>query len=103
MANIKVNLPPLPNYNLKISITLSEWLQKLYARVGQGPFLIQGYSLANLPDATKWGKRGTTNPFTSLIYIQDAPTGGGGGAGDGGCVAYSDGTVWRYMYNRLPV
>ena len=103
MARTKVTLPPFPNYNPEVPHAVTEWLQKVYARLGEGPFMIPGYELANLPPATDWGSRTAGQAFTALIYISDAPAGGGGGLGDGGELAFSDGTVWRYLHNRVPV
>ena len=71
------------------------WANELFERVGEGPLLIQGYDVANLPTATDWGNSGTTNPFSSLIFIRDET----GGA----VIAFSDGTNWRRVTDRAIV
>jgi hypothetical protein len=71
---------------------IQDWLNQLDRRLGQGPFLVQGYAVANLPDATEWG---SSDDFTSLIYIYDET----GGA----TLAFSDGTNWRRVQDRAIV
>lgn len=58
----------------------------LVDRVGDGPFLIQGYSVTSLPPAANWAASTGTDPHTSLIFIPDES----GGA----TLAFSDGTNW---------
>ncbi len=82
-----VVFPPPPNMSDSvISQIFKNWFKRLHDRVGEGPFMIQGYSRTSLPTASDWAA--TTDPsFTSLIWVYNAT----GGA----CVAYSDGTNWR--------
>lgn len=90
----KVSLPPLLplQFDDPKLWALMEWLEQFYNRVGEGPFLLQGYSVNNLPDATKWG---SSDGFSSWIYVYDET----GGA----TVAFSDGTNWRRVQDRAIV
>ncbi len=71
------------------------WANELFERVGEGPLLVQGYDVANLPTAADWGNSGSVNPFSSLIFIRDET----GGA----VIAFSDGTNWRRVTDRAIV
>ena len=71
---------------------IQEHLQDIDNRLGAGPFLVQGYEIAALPDATQWG---STDAFSSLIYVWDET----GGA----TLAFSDGTNWRRVQDRAIV
>lgn len=71
---------------------IQEHIQQIDIRLGDGPFLIQGYSVSALPDATAWG---SSTEFSSIIYIYDET----GGA----TLAFSDGTSWRRVQDRAVV
>lgn len=81
-----VQLSPPPNHSEKgIGAIMKLWLNHVYDRLGQGPFMVQGYAKAAMPAPANWAR--TTSPsFTSLIFVHDAT----GGA----VVAYSNGTNW---------
>lgn len=72
-----------------------DWFSNLFNRIGEGPFLIQGYSVANLPAVSDWGNIGSADPFSALIFIRDET----GGA----TLAFSDGTDWRRVQDRAIV
>jgi hypothetical protein len=63
------------------------WLSSLHSRVGDGPFLIQGYSRNNVPDPTEWANLVSPNYFSSLIFVIDA-------GGTTPMLAFSNGTNW---------
>jgi len=65
------------------------WLNELYERIGEGPFMIRGYTIASTPSASEWGD-GVA--FSSLIFVSDET----GGA----TLAFSDGTNWRRVQDR---
>lgn len=71
---------------------VQEHIQQIDLRLGAGPLLLQGYSVNSLPDANEWG---SSNEFSSLIYIHDET----GGA----TLAFSDGTNWRRVQDRAIV
>jgi hypothetical protein len=91
----KVRLSPPPTGVVNPAVTNS-WLSTIYQRTGDGPLLIQGYSKANVPDATVWGSITTDNLFSSIIFVIDA------GAGDP-VLAFSDGTDWRRVDTRAAI
>ncbi len=68
------------------------YLTEIHRRLGEGPLLIQGYDVANLPAAADWGSTVSSNPFSSVIFIYDET----GGA----VLAFSDGTNWRRVTDR---
>jgi hypothetical protein len=68
----------------------TDWFNSIFTRVGQGPFMLQGYDKDGLPDATKFGSE--TDPFSSLIFVSDDV--------GGSTIAFSDGTNWRRMQDR---
>lgn len=90
MSKIRLNKFNRPTTN-DLSLLYS-WLEQLDTRVGEGPFLIKGYAVASLPPAAQWG---STNDFTSIIYVVDEV----GGA----TLAFSDGTNWRRVQDRVIV
>lgn len=71
------------------------WMNELHSRVGEGPFLIQGYAVAALPSASAYGYSGSSDPYSSLIFVYDES----GGA----VLAFSDGTDWRRVTDRAIV
>lgn len=74
---------------------IQEHLQDIDERVGEGPFLLQGYSVGALPDATKWGSSAAATAFSSLIFIYNET----GGA----TLAFSNGTNWLRVQDRAIV
>lgn len=88
MANSKLYLPHPLGYSHGLTQQFSTWLQILHARLGEGPFMVKGYSKNDLPPADQWGH---ATQFTALIYIHDAE--------GGGAIAYSDGTQWLPLLN----
>jgi hypothetical protein len=87
---MSVRLDP-PSRIIVDNFRLSQWLDQLFSRIGNGPFKVKGYSVSSLPDAGDWGN----NDFSSLIYIYDET----GGA----VLAFSDGTTWRRVTDRAIV
>ncbi len=82
----RVNLTP-PRKDEALDPKTSHYLLEIFERLGEGPFLIQGYSADALPDAAQWASTDATNPFGSIIWVYDDV----GGA----CFAGSDGTNWK--------
>jgi len=70
----------------------SKWFSTLYDRLGPGPFKIPSYAKADLPSATKWQ---TNGGFSGIILVEDEI----GGA----TLAFSDGTNWRRVQDRVIV
>lgn len=70
-------------FNLPYQLLI--WLNTIYNRVGEGPFLIQGYDINGLPDPSQFGSIGDS-PFSSWIFIKNES--------GGPTPAYSDGTNW---------
>jgi hypothetical protein len=87
--------PPPSNSKDLNSREWRDWFTSIYQRVGEGPLLLQGYSVAALPDVAKYGFSGSTNPFSSLIFIYDEI--------GGPTLAFSDGTNWRRVQDRAIV
>ena len=87
--------PPPTNLGKVDSRPWRDWFNNVFSRVGEGPLLIQGYVVASLPDATINGNLGSTDPFSSLIFVSDET----GGA----TLAFSDGTNWRRVQDRAIV
>lgn len=71
-----------------------KWFSKVFERVGEGAFSVQGYLVASLPPITNSGSTGT-NPFSSIIFVSDES----GGA----TIAFSDGTNWRRVTDNAIV
>ena len=69
----------------KLPYQLMIWLNSIFNRVGEGPFLVQGYTVAALPAPENYGSIGD-DPFSSMIFIKDE-TGGP-------TMAFSNGTNW---------
>lgn len=92
----RVQIPPPPN-NVKDKNHFSwdNWFVSVYERTGSGPLTIQGYSKNAMPDAPSWGSSGSTDPFSSMIFVNDEA----GGA----VLAFSDGTNWRRVTDRAIV
>jgi len=91
-----VSLDPLQSTGMpELPDQLNRWLGQLYVRIGAGPFKVQGYAVASLPDATKYGSTSSSDPFSSLIFVYNET----GGA----TLAFSDGTNWRRVQDRIIV
>lgn len=86
---MKLDLSPPPTYVQEFNAVWRTWISSVYERLKSGPILIKGYTVATVPDATKWSD-GTT--FSSLIYVSNET----GGA----TLAFSDGTNWRRVQDR---
>jgi hypothetical protein len=80
-----VRLPPPPPQTGNPAV--QTWLANVHSRVGDGPFLVQGYNRANVPPADEWANLTSPNYFSSLIFVIDA-----GGATP--MLAFSNGTDW---------
>ncbi len=91
---IQLNAPPT-NLGKVDSRPWYDWFNTVFSRVGEGPLLVQGYVVASLPSATINGNLGSTDPFSSLIFVSDET----GGA----TLAFSDGTNWRRVQDRAIV
>lgn len=87
----RVNLTP-PRKDDALDPKTSHYLIEVFERLGEGPFLIQGYDKASLPAAADFGDTTAGQSFTSLIFVSD-DTGGA-------IVAFSDGTNWRRVTDR---
>lgn len=92
MAQSKLNLPPPLSYARDIPFSFLTWIQKLYARLGEGPLMVRAYTVSTLPDAGDWSDNDT---FSSIVYVTDET----GGA----VIAFSDGTNWRRVTDRAIV
>lgn len=69
------------------------WLNSVFNRVGSGPFLIQGYSVTDLPDPSEYGSTGEDS-FSSLIFVSDET--------NGPTMAFSNGVNWlRLSDNQI--
>ena len=93
MTTNKVQISPPPtSIQDKSTQEWSRWFNRLYNRVGDGPFKLRTYSKSNLPTESDWGHSGTANSFTSLIGVYDETS--------GFTIAFSDGTNWRRVQDR---
>jgi len=92
MANSRVHLPHPTSYTKGLEPQFATWLQRLHRRLGEGPFMVRGYSVTGLPTASEWGN---TTDFSSLIYVYDAT----GGA----TIAFSNGTNWLRLSDNTVV
>jgi hypothetical protein len=72
-----------------------DWFANIQQRVGEGPFLVQGYGVSGLPSASNMGSTAAADPFSSIIFVYDET----GGA----TLAFSDGTNWRRVQDRAVV
>lgn len=91
----KVRLSPPPTGVVNPAVA-NQWLSTIFQRTGDGPFLIQGYATANVPDATVWGSITTDNLFSSIIFVID-------GAAGLPILAFSDGTNWLRVDNGAAI
>ena len=88
----RVRLAPPPQANIGDNFpSWKSWFTEFRDRVGEGPFLIQGYGVADLPDATQAGSSLSSDPFTSLIFIYNEVS--------GPSLAFSDGTNWKQAHS----
>lgn len=68
----KVVLSPPPNFSPnEEEASWKTWYNSIHTRVGEGPFLIQGFEKANLPDADQWGSTSSSDPFSAIIFVRD--------------------------------
>jgi len=86
MSHIRISPPP---YTLEFDSVWRTWLNNIFERIGNGPFMIKGYTVATVPDANMYSD-GTD--FSSIIYVSDE-TGGS-------TLAFTDGTNWRRVQDR---
>jgi hypothetical protein len=91
----KVRLSPPPTGVVNPAVT-NQWLSTIFQRTGDGPFLIQGYTSADVPDATVWGSLTAPNLFSSIIFVTD-------GAAGLPILAFSNGTNWLRVDNGNPI
>lgn len=85
----KLDMAPPPTHVEDFSVQWKTWLNLLYTRLVNGPVLVQGFTVANVPPAGDWSD-GTS--FSAYIYVSDET----GGA----TLAFSDGTNWRRVQDR---
>lgn len=73
------------------------WLNRVWHRFGNGagPFPVQGFKKAALPDPAQWGNITGDDPFTSWIFVVDDV--------GGPTPAFSDGTSWRRVTDRAVI
>ena len=92
----KVSLSPPPSkLDSGLSAGWLRWIETIYARVGNGPLLQQGYSRTGTPPADEWGSLVSPNTFSSTIFVYDAT----GGA----TLAFSNGSSWISCITGLAV
>lgn len=92
----------------KLNHQFMTWLYHVWARIGNGPFMVTSYTVDTAPDASLWGDGDT---FSSLIYVSDES--GSYVQADyvdigyftetGPILAFSDGTNWRRFTDRTIV
>ncbi len=86
----KVTLSSPPSFDIEEEqSSWKTWFNSIHTRVGEGPFLIQGFNKADprFPSASSFGTDDTpVDIFSSIIYVPDAS----GGAS----LAFSDGSEW---------
>ena len=85
----KLSLTPPPTRVEEFNSVWRKWINSLFERVNEGPFLIRGYTVADAPDAAEWSDG---IDYSALVYISDET----GGA----TLAFSDGTDWRRVQDR---
>jgi hypothetical protein len=91
----KVRLSPPPTGVVNPAVT-NQWLSTIFQRTGDGPFLLQGYARADVPDAQVWGSLTSPNLFSSIIFVIDA-------GGTTPMLAFSDGTDWLRVDTGAPI
>ncbi len=92
----KVTLSPPPNSDFDSeSIEWRTWFNAAHTRVGEGPLLIQGYAKASLPNVSLWGSTGSSDPFSSIIFVTDDV--------GGPTLAFSDGTSWKRVSDNAVI
>jgi len=87
-----IRTPPAPTNNHEFNQAWIDWLSIISRRFIEGPFLIKGYAVADLPSAADYSD-GTY--FSALVFVNDET----GGA----TMAFSDGTNWRRVQDRAIV
>ena len=89
MATNKAVIESPPTVVEEFNYQWRTWIYKLFKRTASGPTIIQGYTVATVPDATVWSD---ASAYSALIYVSDET----GGA----TLAFSDGTNWRRVQDR---
>lgn len=87
--------PPPSNMETTIPQYFLRWFQQVFDRLGTGPFKIQGYNKANLPEADQWGFTSTAQSFSSIIFVTDDV--------GGPTLAFSDGSAWLRVSDLAPI
>lgn len=87
--------PPPNNVPDKEHFSWAKWFVSVFERTGSGPLAVQGYPKASLPSPGEWGSVAASDPFSSIIFVNDE-TGGS-------VLAFSDGTNWRRVTDRAVV
>ena len=96
MPRVALNPPIIKAFGAERAVlAVIGYLRQIFDRVGEGPLLVQGYDVNDLPDASEWGSIDSDDPFSALIFIYNE-TGGPVWAG-------SDGTNWRRTTDRAIV
>ena len=85
----KITLDPPPSQIEEFDNIWKSWLVRLHDRLGDGPLMIRGYTVATAPDPTEWSD--ATN-YSAMIFVSDET----GGA----TLAFTDGTNWRRVQDR---
>lgn len=85
----KLALTPPPTRVEEFNSVWRRWINSLFERVNEGPFLVRGYTVTNVPSAAEWSD-GTN--YSAVVYISDET----GGA----TLAFSDGTNWLRVQDR---
>jgi len=90
LNKITINPPPsnIQDFN---HYSWRAWFVSVFNRIAPGPFALQGYSVATVPDANLWGDI-VSDQFSSLIFVYDES--------GGPVIAFSDGTNWRRVTDR---
>jgi hypothetical protein len=84
--------PPPTNIQDVSSFQWKTWFNRIYGRIGNYVFGLNGLSKANLPNAADWGSNIPTMPFSGIVYVYDEV--------GGPTLAFSDGTNWRRVQDR---
>lgn len=92
----KFNLEPPPtNVQDMTSFVWKNWFNKIYARIGNQAFGLNGIPKAKLPNAADWCSNDPSMTYSALVYVYDE-------AG-GPTLAFSDGTHWLRVQDRAIV
>lgn len=94
MLNKTTINPPPSNVQDLNHYSWRAWFVSVFNRIGTGPFAVQGYAVASLPNAQEWGAI-ASDQFSSIIFVHDES--------GGPVLAFSDGTNWRRVTDRAIV